>query len=209
AEVDDLRVAPLLARHLVERRFEDFGSRMAMDVLGARERLEEARVAREVRHDAKLDLRVIRRHDLRARRRDESLADAASLGRAYGNVLEGRVEGGEAPGDRRGLRIRGVHAAGPGVHHARQLVGVGALELGEPAMLEEHAADRVVFGELLEDFLVRRGNARGRLLDDLELETLEENVAELLGGAEVEGAAPELMGLLLQLEHLLAEGVAL
>src|SRR5205814_5451753 len=96
-----------------------------------------------------------------------------------------------------------------GVHHARQLVGVGALELGEPAMLEEHAADRVVFGELLEDFLVRRGNARGRLLDDLELETLEENVAELLGGAEVEGAAPELMGLLLQLEHLLAEGVAL
>jgi hypothetical protein len=41
----------------------------------------------------------------------------------------------------------------------------------------------MVLGELFEYLLVRRGNARRRLLDDLELEALEEHVAKLLGAS--------------------------
>ena len=182
---------------------------MAVDVLAGREGLDEPRVARQVRHDAQLDLRVVRGDDPRARRRDERLADPAALGRAHRDVLQVGVGGGEPPRHRHGLRVVGVHAAGSRVHHARQLVGVGALELREPAVLEERLRERMVQRQLLQHLLVRGRRARGRLLHHRELQLREEDLAELLGAREVEGLAGELVRLRLQRHHLDAQLVAL
>ena len=83
-----------------------------MDVLARGERLEQARVLRDVRHDAQLDLRVIGRHDVAARRRDERLADAAPFRGADRDVLQVGVVAREPPGHRHRLPVVGVHAAG-------------------------------------------------------------------------------------------------
>ncbi len=157
----------------------------------------------------KLDLRVVRRDDLRARGGHERLADAPALRRAHGDVLQVRVVGGETPRHGDGLRVVRVHAAGLGVHHARQLVGVGALELGERPVLEERLRQRVVERQLLEHLLVRGGRARGRLLHHRELQLREEDLAQLLRAREVEGLARELVRLRLQCQHLLAQLLAL
>jgi hypothetical protein len=59
-----------------------------MDVAVLTEGLEQARIAREVGHDAQLDLRVIGSDDLPAGRRDESFANSSALRRANRNVLQ-------------------------------------------------------------------------------------------------------------------------
>ena len=68
AEVDHLGVAPLLG---IDRRgleAENFRRGRAMDVLARGERLEQACVLRDVRHDAQLDLRIVGGDDLAAGR---------------------------------------------------------------------------------------------------------------------------------------------
>ena len=180
-----------------------------MHVLAVREGVAQPLVAREVRHDAQLDLRVVRRDQARAGRRDEGLADAPALRRADGDVLQVGVVGGQAPGDRHGLRVRGVHAAGVRVDHLRQLVGVGGLELRDAAVLEQELGQRVVVGELGEHVLVGRGLARGGLLLHRQLLPLEQDLLDLLGRVQVERLAGGGVGLLLELEHLPAELVAL
>ena len=83
-----------------------------MNVLVARERREQAFVAGQVRHDPKLDLRVVGGEQLEARRRDERLADAAAFGGADRNVLQVRV-GRRQPARRGdGLVVRRVDALG-------------------------------------------------------------------------------------------------
>src|SRR5206468_12453388 len=91
AEVDDLGVAALLALHFFRRQAEDLGSGGAVDVLAGRERAQHRLVARDVGHDAQLDLRVVGRYDHFARRGDEGFADAAAFGGAYRDVLQVRV----------------------------------------------------------------------------------------------------------------------
>lgn len=72
-------------------------------------------------------------------------------------------------------------------------------------MLEEQLGQRVVLGELGEHVFVRRRLAGGGLLDHRQAELGEQNLAELLGRAEVEGLAGELMGLQLQRVEAAAE----
>ena len=62
-----------------------------MDVAVRRERLHQARVAGEVRHDPELDLRVIGGDQYVPGRRDERLADAPAFGRPDRDVLQVRV----------------------------------------------------------------------------------------------------------------------
>jgi hypothetical protein len=102
-----------------------------------------------------------------------------------------------------------VHAAGARIHHLRQLVGVGRLELRERAVLEQHLGQRMVRRELLQHLLVGGGLPGRGLPRDRELHALEQDLAELLGRAQVERAAGELVGLLLEREHALAERPAL
>ena len=59
-EVDRLRARPHLRGHLVERHVEDQRRRLPMDVAAGPERLHERRIARQMREQPQLDLRVVR-----------------------------------------------------------------------------------------------------------------------------------------------------
>src|SRR3546814_1616076 len=72
--------------------------------------------------DLQLDLRVVAREQLAPRRRDEGLADAAAVLAADRDVLQVGIARRQAPGRRARLVVAGVHAAGVGIDHLRQLV---------------------------------------------------------------------------------------
>lgn len=92
AEVDGLRVAAQLGRDLIQGDAEDLGGRARVDVLAALERIDEVLVARHVREQAQLDLRVVGRQEaIVPFARLEERADHAALLCAHGDVLEVRV----------------------------------------------------------------------------------------------------------------------
>src|SRR3546814_2660372 len=72
------------------------------------------------------------------RRRDEGLADAAAVLAADRDVLQVGIARRQAPGRRARLVVAGVHAAGVGIDHLRQLVGVGAAQFRRS---EEHTSE--------------------------------------------------------------------
>ena len=74
-----------------------------------------------------------------------------------------------------------MHAAGLGVDHARQFVGVGTFEFGDAAIFENDFRQRMIFGELGQRFFVGRGRAARRFLERLDTFFIEENFAELFG----------------------------
>ncbi len=209
AEVDRLGGAPLVRRDFLELAAEDFGGRRAVNVVSMLECVAQPRVAREVRHDSQLDLRVVRAHDLPAGRRDESLADAATLRRADRDVLQVRVVRRKPASDSNGLRIGGVYPPGLCIDHARQLVGVGRLELGDATVVEQQLGQREIGRQLLQHVLVGGGLAAGRFLADRQTLLLEQDLLDLLGRVEVERLAGRLVRFPFELEHLLAELVAL
>ena len=91
-------------------RAEHLGRRRGVDVLAARERLAELRLAGDVREDAQLDLRVVGGDELPARLGDERGADlAAELG-ADRDRLQVRVRRREPAGGGDGLVERRVQA---------------------------------------------------------------------------------------------------
>ncbi len=94
AEVDGLGAAALVVADLLQRYAEHLGRRGAVHVQIVLERVQEAGILRQVGHDAQLDLRVVRRQQLVARRCDEGLANAPPLGGADRDVLQVRVAGG-------------------------------------------------------------------------------------------------------------------
>jgi len=102
-------------------------------------------------------------------------------------------------GDR--LLIGSVHAAGARVDGLRQLVGVGALELGEHAVFEDHARQVVLVGQLLQHLLVGGGLALGRLVHHRQAQPVEQDLLQLLGRGEVERSARTFMRLPLQRVH--------
>ena len=92
--------------------------------------------------DPQLDLRVVGRQEPPARpARDERLADLAAFLGAHRDVLEVRVARAEPAGRGDALVERGVDPAVLGMHQRRQRVEVGALELGELAMLEQQGRE--------------------------------------------------------------------
>ena len=121
----------------------------------------------------------------------------------FGSLLD------KPPGHRDRLRVVGVHAAGRRVDHQRQLVGVGALQLRQAAVLEQLAGQRVVGGELLQHVLVGRRRAARGLPADRQAELAEQDLADLLRAAEVERLAGDVEGLLLERGHALGELLAL
>ena len=95
AEVDRLGAGALCRCHLGRRHAEDLRGRLAMEVLPAQERLDEALVARQVRKQPQLDLRVVARQD-------DVVGTGGHKGRphhaaqvaAHGDVLQVGVRGG-------------------------------------------------------------------------------------------------------------------
>ena len=92
AEVDGLRMAAQLRRDFLQGDAEDLGGRARVDVLAALERIDEVLVARHVREQAQLDLRVVGRQKVVVSlARLKQRADHAPFLRAHGDVLEVRV----------------------------------------------------------------------------------------------------------------------
>ena len=92
AEVDGLCAAALLPRHLRERYAEHLRRRACVDVLSRAECVDHGLVARHMREDAQLDLRVVRREECviaRARRKERTYG--APFLRAHGDILKVRV----------------------------------------------------------------------------------------------------------------------
>ena len=179
-----------------------------MDVLARREGALQIGVVRHVRHDAQFDLRVVGRQQ-HALLGDERFAHPAPGLGAHRDVLQIGIGRGQPAGDHRRLRIVRVHAAGVRVDHARQLVGVGGLQLGQPAVLQQHLRQRVVLRQLAQHFLVRRRRAAGGLAYHRQLHAAEQDLPQLLGRIQVEGLSSQLIGLLLEQQHFLAQLVAL
>ncbi len=205
AEVDDLGVAALLGRDLQRRHAEDFGRSGAVHILAFAEGAHQAIVPRQVGHDAQLDLRVVGRDDHAARRRHERLADAPPFFGAHRDILQVRVGRGQPPRDGSRLPVGGMDPAGLRVDHLRQLVGIGGLELGQAAVVEQQFGQRVILGQLLQHLFVGRRRAAGGLLDHRQLELREEDLADLLGRVQVERLAGQSVGLLLERQQALAQ----
>ena len=98
-----------------------------------------------------------------------------------------------------------MHAPGLRVGHLRQLVGVGGLELGQTPPLQQHLGQRVVQRQLLQHALVGGWLAGRSLLHHRQPQPLEEDLAQLLGGAQVEGLAGQFVRLPFQLLQLFGQ----
>ena len=162
-----------------------------------------------MRHDAQLNLRIIRGYNAAARRGDEGFADAAAFCSAYRNVLQIRIAGGQPARDRHRLRIAGVYAAGRGIHHQRQLVGVGGLELGHAAIFQQQFRQRVIQRQFLQHFFVGRGRAARRFFLHRQTEFVEQDFLYLLGRVEVERLPGCLVGTRFDGQQFLAQLAAL
>ena len=152
----------------------------------------------DVGEQAQLDLAVVGRDQHVARVGDEGRADLAAFLGADRDVLQVGIGRGEPAGGRGRQRIAGVDAAGVGVDVAGQRVGVGERQLGELAPVE-HGVDQLarVLGQLLVGGqIVEQAGARLPLpglgvLAAGQLQLVEQDLAELLGRAEVELVAGE------------------
>ena len=91
----------------------------------------------DMREQPQLDLAVIGRDDLVARRRHEGAADLAAGFRADRDVLQVRLGRGQAARRGGGERERGVHPLGLGMHVLLQRVRIGRFQLGELAPFED------------------------------------------------------------------------
>ncbi len=179
---------------------EHLGGGRAVHVLPALERAHQPLLAREVREDAQLDLRVVGGQQPRARLGHERAADLAAQRRAHRDVLQVRVRAREPAGGRGRLRERRVDAAVGGDRRGQgdQVRGVQLRELA-PALDDGH--DRVQVADLREHPLVGRVAGLALAVGG-QSEPLEQHLAELLRRADRERAAGQLVGLLLELGHL-------
>jgi hypothetical protein len=160
-----------------------------VDVLAGAVGVQQQRVLREVREQAQLNLRVVRRHQQVARRGDERGANLAAERGADGDVLQVGVDAGE-PAGRRAHLVEGGVDARVGVGECGQRVEVGALELLELAVLEDERGDLVMRGEVFEHVLRGGDDLALALLGRLgQVHLVEEHVAELLGRVDVEAVA--------------------
>src|SRR3546814_10758449 len=74
----------------------------------------------------------------------EGRADAAAVLAADRDVLQVGIARRQAPGRRARLVVAGVHAAGVGIDHLRQLVCIGAAQFRKPAVVEDHSRQFVL-----------------------------------------------------------------
>ncbi len=139
AEVDRLGAAAHFGGHVLHRHAEHFRRGHRVNVEPVREGLLQLRDVGDMREDAQLDLRVIRRDQRVPRRRHERRADLAPGLRADRNVLQVRLGRRQPPRRRRRQREARVHALRPLVDVAGQGVGVGRFQLLQLSAIRECA----------------------------------------------------------------------
>ncbi len=109
----------------------------------------------------------------------------------------------EPAGRGHGLIERRVNAAGLRMDHRRQRIDVGALELGVLPVLDDLRRQRVHAGEVFEHVHVGAGAGLGAL-EHRQLLLREQNLLKLLGRADVELPAGELVDFAFKLKQPLA-----
>jgi hypothetical protein len=183
-EVDHLRYRSLVLGQRDGILLEHLGGGRCVDVLSALERLAELRLARDVRKDAQLDLRVVGGEQAAARLGDERGADlAAELGSNRDRLQIGARRR-QPPGRRHRLVDRRVQT--PVVADQRgQWSEVRVHELGQLAPLLDDGDDLVVGPNRAKDLRVGRV-PRLALASGRQLELLEQDAPELLRRAEHE-----------------------
>ncbi len=113
------------------------------------------RIAAEVRQQPQLDLRVVGRKQLRARRRSKRRANLAPQLRANGNVLQIRIDR-RQPARRRGRRLkRGVHARFR-IGQQRQRIDVIRFQLRQMPVFQHQPRHFMLLRQLLQHILRRR-----------------------------------------------------
>ncbi len=189
---------------LVHRDAERLGCDERVQVLTGGERPDQPLVTGEVRHDAHLYLGVVgREQGLVPRADDERPADLAALGGAHRDVLQVGVGRGQPAGRRDHLVERRVDPAGV-VDHRDERIHHRA-QPGDVPVAQEHGQQRMVGLGGKPGQRVRVGGVAG--LDFLGLrqaQLVEEDHLQLLGRAEVERPADDLLGLRGHLGHLRA-----
>ena len=156
---------------------------------------------RKVGQHAQLDLRVVGRQQLPARlARQERRANLAAALGAHRNVLQVRIVRAEPARGRHHLVERRVHAAGLRMHHLRQGVDVRVLQLGVLPILDDLGRQRMQPGQLFQHVGVGAAAALGAL-EHRQLVLVEQDLLQLLGRADVELAAGQLVDLALQLRQ--------
>ena len=178
-----------------------------VDVLALAEGIAQRRDVGHVGGEAQLDLRVVDRDQLVPLLRHEGEADAAPLLGADRDVLQVGIARGQAAGRRQRQRVRGVDAAGRRVDLVLQRVGIGALELGQLAPVQDLLRQRMAGGErqLLQDVGAGAVGSRLALLAAGQLQLVEQHLAQLLGRAGVELGAGDVLDLALDLRDAAGE----
>jgi alkyl hydroperoxide reductase subunit AhpF len=95
-----LAVAPLVLAHFLQRHAEHLGRGGLVHVVAVLEGVAQALVARQVRHDAQLDLRVVGGDDLAAGGAMKASRMRRPCGVRIGMFCRFGIVGGEAAGDR-------------------------------------------------------------------------------------------------------------
>ena len=113
-----------------------------------------------MRHDAQLDLRVVRGQQYLSFLGDESGANLSPQLAADRNVLQIRIARAKPAGGRAGLRKAGVQSSGFGMDQLRKRVHISRFELGEFAVFDDLFRKRMLRGQFLEN--VRGGRTRFR-----------------------------------------------
>ena len=198
SEVDHLRHAALVGRNVLHLASEDFRRGCAVNVFAARKGGEKPFVAREMRHDAKFDLRIVGRDDDGPRFRNEGFAHAPAFFGSHRNVLEIRIHARQTPRHGGRLAKGRVHAPVARAHHLRELVEVGPAKLGETTVFENDLGERIVVGEFGQHLFVRRMSSRRGLLLGGKAHFLKEHLRELHGTREIEGVTRQCVGLSLE-----------
>ncbi len=173
-----------------------------MDVDPVREGLLQLRDVAYVGQEPQLDLRVVGADQHMARLGDEGLADLAAFLGADRDVLQVGIGRRQPAGRGRGQGVGGVDPVGLRIDRRHQVVGVGALQLRELAPVQQDARQLVALcGQVLQHRRVGGRSARGGGAAGGQAHLPEQQVADLLGRAQVERPAGDAVGLEFELAH--------
>ena len=138
-------------RHVLDRHPEHFRSGHGVNVEPFAEGLLQRLDAGDLGEEPQLDLRIVGRHELQARRGDEGAADLAAVLGADRNVLQIGIGRRQPPGRGRGECVVGVDAVRRRIDEAGQRVRVGRFQLRYLPPVEDHLRQHVaLLGELFE-----------------------------------------------------------
>lgn len=154
-----------------------------MDILAGEKRRAHRLVARDVREQAQLDLRIVRVHEHVAGRGDKHFAQSRPQLAPDGNILQIRLGGRETSRRRDGHLEIGMDAS-VRADDLQKAVRVGGFELGELAVFEHMAHDGLI-AELIEHIGIGAPAGLG-LFPAGETELFKKHGAELFRGLDVE-----------------------